>query len=313
MTTIRRAPRAVLASILLAATGCSERPAAPPAPAAAVRTPAAAAAPGIIDGAPRSVRSADSVPIEYRVYGRGEPALVFIHGWSCDSSYWRAQVEEFRSRYTVATVDLAGHGASGRNRTSWSMAAFGADVAAVARELPNEKLVLIGHSMGGPVALAAAPALGERLLGIIGIDTFKSVDAVPQPRSEADAVLAQMKADFVGTTREFVDLHFFAKGADPALRRQIVHDMALAPPEVAIPALAALLEMDHAAALAGAGVPIVAINADLGAPTDEAGIRTLAPRFRLEVVEGLGHFLMMEDPPRVNALIEREVRSLLAR
>ena len=55
--------------------------------------------------------SSDGVDIHYEVHGEGEPALVFIHGWSCDRSYWRAQVEYFAKQYQVITIDLAGHGA----------------------------------------------------------------------------------------------------------------------------------------------------------------------------------------------------------
>ena len=56
--------------------------------------------------------SSDGVDIHYEVYGKGEPTLVFIHGWSCDRSYWRAQVEYFAKQYQVITIDLAGHGES---------------------------------------------------------------------------------------------------------------------------------------------------------------------------------------------------------
>jgi pimeloyl-ACP methyl ester carboxylesterase len=42
---------------------------------------------------------------------------VFIHGWSCDSNYWREQVPVFKQQYTVVTVDLAGHGGTDGNRS----------------------------------------------------------------------------------------------------------------------------------------------------------------------------------------------------
>jgi pimeloyl-ACP methyl ester carboxylesterase len=53
------------------------------------------------------------------VYGHGEPALLLVHGWACDENYWHAQLDALKSRYTVVTIDLAGHGASGANRTDW--------------------------------------------------------------------------------------------------------------------------------------------------------------------------------------------------
>jgi len=103
--------------------------------------------------------SADQVHIEYHVYGKGEPAVILIHGWACDGNYWTAQIADLKAKYTTVTVDLAGHGASTSNRTDWSIGNFGEDVAAVARQLQNSKIVLVGHSMGAPVALEATPTV----------------------------------------------------------------------------------------------------------------------------------------------------------
>lgn len=294
---LRRIPIGFVASILLPlCASCALTSHAPAEPAA--------------EGTPRVAVSSDGVRIAYRVYGRGEPALVFVHGWSCDSSYWQAQVEEFRRKYTVVTVDLAGHGASGRNRRDWSMQRYGADVVAAARRLPNRKIVLIGHSMGGPVALEAAGALRERLLGIIGLDTFQNIGLPPAPESEA--LIGRMRQDFAGTVRSFVTESMFARDADPQLVTRIATDMSLAPPAVAIPSVIALLAMDYRPALAAIAVPIVALNAMGGQPTDVERIRRLAPTFRAVMVPDLGHFLMMEDPPRVNALLQKEIEGLVA-
>src|SRR6185503_15216252 len=57
-----------------------------------------------------TVKSADGVAVRYEVLGSGTPAVVFVHGWSCDRRYWREQVDHFAERFTVVTVDLAGHG-----------------------------------------------------------------------------------------------------------------------------------------------------------------------------------------------------------
>ena len=104
-----RAGSAVIALLLalsVAACGSRNEPAtgaaadtAPPAPPA--------------NGAPQIVNAADGVHIQYREYGKGEPAIILIHCWSCDSSYWSAQIEPLRAHYTTVTVDLAGHGGSG--------------------------------------------------------------------------------------------------------------------------------------------------------------------------------------------------------
>ena len=89
--------------------------------------------------------SSDGVDIHYEVHGEGEPTLVFIHGWSCDRSYWQAQVDYFAKKYQVITIDLAGHGESGTNRSEWNLRNYGTDVVSVVNALQLEKLVLVGH------------------------------------------------------------------------------------------------------------------------------------------------------------------------
>ncbi|MCC6172463.1 MAG: alpha/beta hydrolase [Gammaproteobacteria bacterium] len=308
---------AILATLLVAA--CAREPAATPTPPAADARGAMEATPPmpapaatvVNDGSPRIVDSpAGRVHIQYRVHGRGEPLVVLIHGWSCDSNYWQAQVADLKQRYTVATVDLAGHGGSGANRSDWSIAAFGADVAAVVETLKaHPKVVLVGHSMGGPVAVEAARRIGPRVVGVIGVDTFQWTGE-PPPRAEMERMLAGFEKDFIGTTRSFVDTTFFTKDADPTLRRRIADDMSQAPPAVAIPAMRGLVAWDAVTAMNAAAIPIVALNADLLGPTDEARIRREVPAFRAITVSGLGHFLMMEDPARFNPLLDAQIRAL---
>src|SRR5262245_60870132 len=88
-----------------------------------------------------TTESSDGVPIAYDVKGEGLLALVFVHGWSTDRTYWREQVEPFSRGFKVVTVDLAGHGESGTGRKEWSIEAFGDDVAAVVRKLSLRRAV----------------------------------------------------------------------------------------------------------------------------------------------------------------------------
>jgi pimeloyl-ACP methyl ester carboxylesterase len=305
-------PARILVSALAAATlsilaACSRQEAPPPPPPAAVNDKAEPP-----EGSPRIVIAADGIHVQYHVYGAGEPALVFIHGWSCDSNYWREQVPEFKKKYTVVTVDLAGHGGTDANRTDWSMARFGQDVATAVAAVPNRQVILVGHSMGGPVAIEAARLLKGRVIGIIGVDTFKTIGAPLPSSAQLDAILKPFEANFLGHTREMVATHFFAPGADPQLAQKIAYDMSLSPPRVAIPALRAVLGYDFSAPLKEVAVPIVAINSDLGEPVNELRIRKVLPGFRAVVLPSAGHFLMMEDPARFNPALEAEIQGILA-
>lgn len=260
-----------------------------------------------------TARGAADVSISYRLHGsleRHRPLVVLVHGWACDSRYWREQVADLAPDHDVLTIDLAGHGDSGDAREDFSMRSFGEDVQRVVAGLPTQTdIILVGHSMGGPVVAEAARLLGKRVRGVIGVDTFASVGLPPAPAAESAARFAMFERDFAGTTRAFVDNTFFRPDADPQLRRWIVEDMAQGNPRVGIAAVRALNAWDGVAVLRDLQVPIVAINADRSR-TDEARIRALAPNFRLRVVDGTGHFLMMEQPARFNAVLREELARL---
>ncbi len=238
------------------------------------------------------------------MYGSGEPAIVLIHGWSCDSGYWDSQLDDLAAKYTVVTLDLAGHGKSdAKKRKDWSMANFGADVAAVVNAVGTPRVVLVGHSMGGPVALEAARQLPGKVIGIVGVDTLRDI-AHPFPKETTKPVLKGMREDFTKAAKDLVDKNFFTDKTDPIIRKWIVKDMSSAPPKVAIPALESLVAMDYGPLLNELDLPIVVINADQP-PTDEAATRRIEPRFRVVTVAGAGHFLMIEKPSQFNAMLER--------
>jgi pimeloyl-ACP methyl ester carboxylesterase len=252
------------------------------------------------------VISADGVPIVYRVEGEGETALVFIHGWCCDSGYWKNQVPFFSKEYTIVTVDLAGHGESGVERESWSTESFGGDVVAVVNALDLDRVILIGHSMGGPVALEAARSLGGRVLGIVGIDTFQKL-GIKAPDEIAKNFIKPFEQDFVGWTPNFVK-GMFLPGADSALVSWVAEDMSSAPPEVGIEAMKANLAYDPAPALQEIHVPIYGINGSLFPVDIETGKRYA--EFDVRIMEGLGHFPMLEDPEGFNGILAELVGTL---
>lgn len=95
------------------------------------------------------VRSSDGVHIVYEVHGQGSLALVFVHGWSCNRSYWASQLEPFSRNFKVVAIDLAGHGDSGLGRKKWTVQMYGDDVAAVVRELDLKRVILDRPLNGG--------------------------------------------------------------------------------------------------------------------------------------------------------------------
>jgi pimeloyl-ACP methyl ester carboxylesterase len=247
------------------------------------------------------------------VYGSGEPAVILVHGWACDGNYWSAQLKDLKAKYTTVTVDLAGHGASGTNRTDWSMGNFGEDVATVARQLKNPRIILVGHAMGAPVALEAARRIGDRVVGIIAVDSLKTVGQPPMSEQQIELRLKPFRDDFIGHTREFVTGSFFAPGADPKFVQKVAYDMSLEPPQIAIAAMESLSRMDFAKLLPDIHVPVVAINSDRGPPVDEARTRKSLPGFKVTTLENTGAFLMMEAPDRFNPVLMSDIDEMANR
>lgn len=250
----------------------------------------------------KSVRSADGVNIAYETYGDGDTTLVFIHGWSCDRTYWRNQIEAFSEDYKIVLVDLAGHGASGAGRNTWSIEAFGDDVAAAARAAGARDIVLIGHSMGGPVALEAARRLGPDIRGIIGVETLKTPGGGLKSE-DAEAYWGRDRRAYATRADKLVRATFFLKGADASLVDWVAADIAAAPPDIAIASAIGNFTYDMLGGLiATRNVPLILLNANT-LPTDVAAHRDIRPTFSLFEFQDMGHFPMLEAPETFNAVL----------
>jgi pimeloyl-ACP methyl ester carboxylesterase len=258
-------------------------------------------------GPDRAASAPDGVTIAYHIEGKGSPALVFVHGWSCDRTYWRDQVGALAQTHTVVAIDLAGHGESGTERTDWTIAAFGEDVAAVVKEEGLRKIILIGHSLGGEVCLEAARALPGRVLGIIGVDTFQDFADAMTP-GQIQEFVAPFKADFRAATDSFVRA-MFPWGVDPDLVERVVRGMSSAKPEIAVAVFEGLFTFHPARTLRDVRIPIRAINSDKY-PTNVEGNRTIAASFGARIMTGRGHFLHMEDPGEFNRLLQLTIDEL---
>jgi pimeloyl-ACP methyl ester carboxylesterase len=248
--------------------------------------------------------SADGIPIRYDVRGRGAPALVFVHGWSCDRRYWNAQMDHFADRYRVVAVDLAGHGQSGLGRTAWTMPSFGADVVAAVDQLGLRQMVLVGHSMGGDVIVEAAMRLSGRVTGLVWVDTYTSLGHA-EPDDALEKFMRPFHANFTEATRDFVR-RLFLPTSTPELVEWVAADMSSAPTDVALDAMKYSIANEPAviAGLDRISVPVVAINPD-HRPTDVASFE----RHGVKAVpmSGVGHFLMMEDPDRFNRVLGKVI------
>jgi pimeloyl-ACP methyl ester carboxylesterase len=249
--------------------------------------------------------SYDGTQIAYEVFGVGPQALVFVHGWSCDRSYWSAQNEPLSRNFRIVTLDLAGHGESGLGRSAWTIAGFGSDVAAVVSDLDTDSVILIGHSMGGDVILEAARQLPGRVRGLIWVDTYTQLSEF-QTREQVRSRMAPFRRNFIGETRAFVR-RMFPSSADRSLVERVAVDMSAAPAEIALEAMESAWTFGATVPgmLRDLGVPLVAINAETP-PTDMDSMRRNG--VEVVIIAGVGHFPMMEDPGRFNECLTKVVK-----
>ncbi|UCH96867.1 MAG: alpha/beta hydrolase [Candidatus Aminicenantes bacterium] len=253
--------------------------------------------------------SADGLPIVYQVQGKGDVALVLVHCWCCDKSFWELQVPVFARHYQVVTLDLGGHGESGQDRKDWTMEAFGLDVAAVVKKLALKKVILIGHSMGGTVAVEAARLLSRQVIGLIAVDTLQNVEQ-KFTKEQYEQLTAPMRKDFKTGAEKFLRAWMFTPKTDPALIDKIVKKMSSAKPQVGLGAMENGFKYDLTGAMDKIKVPIRLIIADKFPYDIEAGKRH-AVSFEVKVMKGVGHFLHMEAPDTFNKLLEETLEELV--
>lgn len=291
-------PALALTVPLLLAAGCASQPAASPGAAGAA---AAAAAESV--HARGTAAAADGVPIAWEAWGEGETAVVFVHCWACNREFWAKQVEPVAAAgHRVVTLDLPGHGESGAERSEWSLAGLAADVEAVIAALGLERVVLVGHSMGGPVSVETARRLPGRVVGIACVDTLHDAE-FEWPEGMVESLTAQLEADYRAGIEGFVP-QLFKPGADPALVEWVI-DQAVetSKPAATIALMRAFPTWDPPAALAAAGVPIRCINA---APEGEQGLPTAVETNRkyadydAVLMAGVGHYPQLERPAEFN-------------
>jgi len=259
-------------------------------------------------GQTSATNSPDSIRITYEMHGDGATTLVFVHGWSCDRTYWKGQIAPFSKNYKVVAIDLAGHGESGFGRKHWTMEAFGEDVAAVVKELDLKKVIMIGHSMGSVVIAEAALHLPGRVAGLVMVDQFKNLGP-GMTREEVEHLTTRLRNHFTDSVRAFVR-RMFLPGSDTSLVEWVATDMSSSPAAVALEAFETTLNYSRRMpqTLSKLKLPVIAIN-DNRRATDFPSMKQYG--VEVMVMSGVGHFLMMENPEGFNLLLKTAITKFL--
>jgi pimeloyl-ACP methyl ester carboxylesterase len=193
------------------------------------------------------------------------------------------------------------------DRDDWPLLAFGGDVQKVVEHLDLDEIVLIGHSMGGSTVLEAARLMPDRVIGVVAVDSLQDAETKYDP-DQFTGILEAYEKDFAGTCLQFTT-SMFLESADPELIKRVTSDMCDHSPEIAIALLREFFSYEMGPALAAVDVPVRYVNAPTY-PTNVEVNRTYQPDFDGVIMDGVGHFLMMENPGEFNDLLKRVVTSL---
>ncbi|MDQ2976139.1 MAG: alpha/beta hydrolase [Acidobacteriota bacterium] len=243
----------------------------------------------------------DGVRIHYVNYGKGSEALVLVHGWTQNVDSWRDQVPDFVQRNRVIAIDLPGHGQSDKPQTTYSMDYFARAVDAVLRDAKVKRAVLVGHSMGTPVARQFYRKYPKKTLGIV------IVDGTLRPFGDR-AMMDRMIAGFRSPNYKESAQQMFAAMAGPNLQTEpkarIKASFLNTPQHVVVSAMEGMAD----ASIWGEDkitVPVLAIMAKnpFYPPNLELSFRDIAPNMEFQMWDGVGHFIMMEKPKEFNEAV----------
>jgi pimeloyl-ACP methyl ester carboxylesterase len=246
--------------------------------------------------------------VHYRSFGKGDEALVFVHGWTCDWTFWRGQIPAFSKTTRVLALDLPGHGESEQppDKSAYTMDSFARAVEAVMRDAKVGRAVLVGHSMGTPVVRQFYRLFPGKTRALVFVDGSLWQFA---PREVSETFIAPMRADYPRARAAMLEGMLRPMLSD-AERERVRAAMSRTPAHVAVPSMEALLdEANFREDVIKVPALAVIARSPFWPPDSEQRFRRLAPDLDFRAWDGVSHFLMIDKPDDFN----RELQDFLAR
>ncbi|MBN9110829.1 MAG: alpha/beta hydrolase [Pseudonocardia sp.] len=255
-----------------------------------------------VDQSARTVSRPDGTVVGYSTVGPAQgPTWVYVHGWGCRRTDFDPVAALLPEGDRIVSVDLPGHGDSTSDRTAWTMAEFARDVAAVLDAESVQQCVVVGHSLGGAVALELARLRPEVVTQVIGLDSFHYLGLYPAVEDAAARGLLQtFEDDFPTGVRSLVVMGS-VPDTDPAFAETIFTKASRLVPAVGIGTLAEMLRWDMDEALAAVPHPVATLA--VRGLLDPAAPQRYGDRIEF-VVHDLGsHHFLLERPDETAALL----------
>jgi pimeloyl-ACP methyl ester carboxylesterase len=256
--------------------------------------------------------SADGVKVTFTLLGRGEPAILFVHGWANRGSIWDETMAHFSGKYRAIAVDLYGSDQSCNSRTDWSMPMFGKDVAAVINKLKLDHVVLVGFSMGSAVVAETAKLLPDKITGLVLVDDLQDVELKYAPGMVA--VMDSFMMDLVAapTNEKLLNGGFYKKNPGKSFQRieTMIKSSSQTGWKPSLQNYFRWLNEDCTESFKQIKAPITAINSDME-PTRVETFRKYAPSFQAKIIPGVGHLVFWDNPEEFNRLLEESIQEFV--
>lgn len=258
--------------------------------------------------------SYEGSPVYYRVEGKGNTVFL-VHGFGEKGTVWEEQIAALKDEFRLIIPDLPGTGNSGKV-DDMSMEGLAAVLRALAEEeAPGDKIVVIGHSMGGYITLAFAEAYPQLLSG------FGLFHSSALPDSE-EKKATRRKA--IGFIREHGSAAFFRQSTPnlfapatreekPVLIDEFIDELGNFSPEILVSYYEAMMERpDRTDVLKNAACPVLFIlgQHDTAVPFED-GLKqvNLPKKSYIHVLRQSGHMGMLEEPEKSNHILKDFLRA----
>ncbi len=255
----------------------------------------------------------DGARIRYVCTGSGSRALAFAHGWCSCLEHWDAQAVHLERAHRVLRWDRRGMGGSPA-APAGTAARHAADLVALLDACDIERTVVVGHAGGGPTALTFAADHPDRTDALILVDTTVNQPADPRSQRFTDGVATTVaRLEGPDAMTYFGELYatYFGPRAAPAVVAAAVAGAQATALDVIVSELLQMRE-DTAAVAARVSCPVLWVSA---IPADTKMVRAAFPSAPLMIghVVGSGHFVQVEVPDQLNAMIDTFLDTLPGR
>lgn len=250
----------------------------------------------------------NGVTLAVDVVGEG-PAVLFIHGFPLDRTMWRSQLSGLAQWRRIAP-DLRGLGHSDAPDLGYSMATYADDLAALLDVLGEDRVALVGLSMGGYVTFEFARRWPDRVAGMVLMDTRAEADTAEGKRGR-DGLAAAAREQGAGAVADAMLPKLLAPATRDRLPELVLRTrrtIEATPVSGLVGALTAIRDRPDSTALLPrlGGWPVLVLAGSEDPVTPPQDMRVMAdaiPGAEFLVVEGAGHLPPLERPDEVTGLL----------